>query len=190
MSLQIHIIFLFVFAYLMGSIPFGKIIASSYGIDIQRRGSGNIGFANVRRTLGWRAGLITLFADITKGFIPTLIATYLTTEVMAFYVGVVAILAHIFPIWLKFNGGKGIATGLGVILAINPLAGICGALVYVISCFVTKVSSYSSLTGLMAITTIAIYMKPFSWWQYIILVSIALWTLRDNLTGKVPNYDT
>ena len=183
-------ILLLTLAYLLGSIPFGKLVAHSRGIDIQKRGSGNIGFANVRRIVGWRAGLVTLSADIAKGFIPTFLASHFLGMTFAFFVGVVAIAGHVFPIWLRFRGGKGIATGLGVVLAINPIAGLIGATVYVISCFVTKVSSYSSMAGLIATAGIAVSIAPSSWSQYAVLILIALWTLRHNLTGKVPNYDT
>lgn len=190
MYTQIFDIFLLVFSYLIGSIPFGKIVAHSYGIDIQKRGSGNIGFANVRRIVGWRAGFVTLAADIIKGFAPTLITCHFVGVTFAFFVGLVAIVGHVFPVWLKFRGGKGIATGLGVVLALNPIAGLIGATVYVASCLVTKVSSYSSMAGLIATAGTAIFISPSSWWQYVILIVIALWTLRHNLSGKVPNYDT
>ncbi len=181
---------LLLFSYLAGSIPVGKLVASSYGIDIQRKGSGNIGFANVRRIVGWRAGLVTLAADITKGFVPTLLALYMVDEPFAFIVGVVAIIGHVFPIWLGFRGGKGIATGLGVVLAVQPIAALAGVAVYIISMLTTKVSSHSSLAGLLATLIIGIALAPSTWWQYVVLLGIALWTLRHNLTGSVQNYDT
>ncbi len=184
-----YIVALYFGAYFLGSIPFGKLVAYSYGIDIQKRGSGNIGFANVRRIVGWRAGLVTLVADITKGFIPTLLALYLVDTTTAFFVGVTAIAGHVFPVWLRFRGGKGIATGLGVVVALQPIAGLIGAAVYAISCFVTKISSRSSMIGLIATASVGIVMDPLSWWHYVILLTIALWTLRHNLTGKIPNYD-
>ena len=183
-------IILLLTGYFFGSIPFGKLVAHSYGIDIQKRGSGNIGFANVRRIVGWRAGLITLAADVLKGFVPVLIASHYSEPAFTFFVGVVAICGHLFPVWLRFRGGKGIATGLGLILAIQPVAGIIGAAVYGISCLVTKVSSRSSLIGLIATASIGIALSPASWWQYAVLLGIALWTLRHNLTGRVQNYDT
>jgi len=176
--------------YFLGSIPFGKLVAHSYGIDIQKRGSGNIGFANVRRIVGWRAGIITLAGDVMKGFMPTLAASYFVSPSFAFFVGLAAIAGHLSPVWLHFRGGKGIATGLGLALALYPIAGIIGAIVYLTSCLITKVSSYSSLAGLMATTVVGIALNPASWWQYAILILIALWTLRHNLSGKVPNYDT
>lgn len=189
MSLN-EIIALVIGAYLLGSIPFGKLIAKSYGIDIQKRGSGNIGFANMRRIVGWRAGIITLAADITKGYTPTLLAVYYLGTSAAFYIGITSIIGHIFPVWLKFRGGKGIATGLGVIFALQPIAGLIGVLVYVISCHVTRVSSRSSVFGIVAAGTTGILLSPSTWWQYIALLLIAVWTLRHNLTGKVANYDT
>jgi glycerol-3-phosphate acyltransferase PlsY len=181
---------LFLGAYLLGSIPFGKLIAHAHGIDIQTKGSGNIGFANVRRIVGWRAGLLTLFADVVKGLIPTLLALEVTDPQTAFFVGLAAIVGHVFPVWLKFRGGKGIATGLGLVCALHPLAAAVGATTYVLSCLVTKVSSRSSLIGLLATMAVGIALAPSSWWQYVLLLLIALWTLRHNLMGKVPNYDT
>lgn len=181
---------LLLIAYFVGSIPFGKIVAHQYGIDIQKRGSGNIGFANVRRILGWRAGIVTLCADIAKGLLPTFVAVHVFDPTTAFFVGIVAIVGHVFPVWLRFRGGKGIATGLGVVIALNPLAAAIGAAVYVVSCLLTRVSSHGSLAGLIATAAIGIATIPSSWWQYVALILIALWTLRHNLAGKVPNYDT
>jgi Predicted membrane protein len=177
-------------AYLLGSVPFGKLIAASYGIDIQKRGSGNIGFANVRRIVGWHAGLLTLSADVLKGYLPTLVAYTTVGSPFAFYVGLIAILGHIFPVWLKFRGGKGIATGLGLVLALQPIAGLIGGATYILSCLVTRVSSYSSLIGLLATALAGYLLYPATWWYYAVLFLLALWTLRHNITGKVPNYDT
>ncbi|RYX79004.1 glycerol-3-phosphate acyltransferase [bacterium] len=185
-----YIIALYFGAYLSGSIPFGKLVAQSYNIDIQTRGSGNIGFANVRRIVGWRAGIITLGADITKGFLPVVLALHFFDATTAFFVGIVAILGHVFPIWLRFRGGKGIATGLGVLLALQPFAALIGAAAYVVSCYVTKVSSRSSIIGLSVTALVGVVVAPSTWWYYIVLIIIAIWTLRHNLTGKVPNYDT
>lgn len=186
-----YILLLFMFAYLCGSIPFGKIIARHYGIDIQKRGSGNIGFANVRRILGWRAGIFTLIGDVTKGIIPTALALIYIGQPIAFFVGLAAIAGHLHPIWLRFRGGKGIATGLGVVIVLQPIAAAVGALTYIIGCIIIKKSSYSSLIGLAITTIVGIYLSPDSWWQYCILTAIACWTLRKNLLRTMKySYDT
>ncbi len=187
---EYYIILLAIMSYLLGSIPFGKLVARTHHVDIQKRGSGNIGFANVRRILGWRAGLITLTGDIVKGLLPTYLALYFFGLPIAFFIGLLAILGHIFPIWLGFRGGKGIATGLGLVLAIQPIAALAGAATYIIASYLTRASSRGSLIGLAVTAITAISLQPASWWQYVILLLIALWALRHNLTGRVPNYES
>lgn len=183
-------ILLISWGYLFGSIPFGKIIAQHYGVDIQKRGSGNIGFANVRRVLGWKAGIGTLAGDILKGFIPALTALQLShSSTVAFIVGLAAIIGHIFPVWLRFHGGKGIATGLGVVAVLNPVAATIGSAVYLIGCVAFKRSSTASILGVFSVTTTAALISPQEAWQYILLLFVALWTLRHNLRGTVPDYD-
>lgn len=177
-------------SYSAGSIPFGKLVGIRLGVDIQKHGSGNIGFANVRRILGWRAGLLTLAGDIIKGYFPTIVAMYLYGEAIAFWVGLAAIVGHIFPVWLKFRGGKGIATGLGTVAALEPLAALFGAIIYIAAGIAFKKSSVASLIGLGAAVVIGIYLNQAFWWHYLVFICIACWTLRHNIAGKVPNYAT
>ena len=117
---------LLIFAYLMGSIPTGVIVGRAFGnVDPRTQGSKNIGAANVFRTAGKKLGAITLLGDILKGLIPVAIAR--GTLDSYFWIGAVALaafLGHLYPIFLKFKGGKGIATGLGVFLALSPLPAI------------------------------------------------------------------
>ncbi len=178
-----------VLAYFCGSIPFGKIIAASFGIDIQKRGSGNIGFANVLRVLGWKAAVPVLLLDALKGFIPTFIAAWLFGIPTAFVIGMCAIVGHLFPVWLRFKGGKGIATGLGVLLGATPLVGIIAFLVYILSSAFLRNSSYASITAGLSVIVSGIVLYPAYFWAYVLLLLIALWTLRKNLFGSVPNYD-
>lgn len=183
-------ILIIAWGYLLGSIPFGKLVGKLYGIDIQRRGSGNIGFANVRRVLGWKAGILTLTGDILKGFIPTLLVLLTTNNTnLAYFTGLAAVLGHIFPVWLKFRGGKGIATGLGLVTVINPIAAAIGSAVYISGCLVFKRSSTASILGVFSVAITASLISPELAWQYILLLAIALWTLRNNLRGTVPDYD-
>lgn len=177
-------------AYLAGSIPFGKIVGWVYKIDIQKRGSGNIGFANVRRVLGWRAGVITLAADILKGLIPVLVARHIFGENAAFVAGVCAVIGHVYPVWLRFHGGKGIATGLGMVLVLQPVAALVGVAVYIAGCALLKNSGRSSILGVGCLVITATLIRPGLWWQYVVMLCIALWTLRKNIAGTVPNYDT
>lgn len=184
-----NIYFLLILGYLLGSIPFGKIIARGYGVDIQKRGSGNIGFANVRRVLGWRAGLLTLACDIAKGAVPTLLAYHEAGQLLAFWVGVSAILGHVFPVWLRFRGGKGIATGLGVMSVLQPVTAMLGLACYIISTVMFRRSFIGSLIGTSIICLAGALWDPARWWQYALLAVLAAWTLRHNILGTVPNYD-
>jgi len=118
-----HIAFWLVAAYLLGSIPFGVVVARLVsGSDPRSGGSGNIGATNVLRTVGKKAGILTLALDILKGYLP--VAAVLGSEPawLPAAVGIAAFLGHIFPIYLKFKGGKGVATGAGIFLALSPSA--------------------------------------------------------------------
>lgn len=176
-------------AYLLGSIPFGKIIAARQGIDIQKRGSGNIGFANVLRILGWKAAVPVLILDVSKGLLPTLLASTLFTIQTGFIIGAIAVLGHLFPLWLRFRGGKGVATSLGVLLGTTPLIGLIGFSVYVVSSLLFKKSSYASLAAGFAVSIAGSLLFPQYLWAYGLLLFIALVMLRKNLFGTVPNYD-
>lgn len=182
-------VLLIFFAYLCGSVPFGKLIGRAHGIDIQRRGSGNIGFANVRRVLGWRAGLLTLAGDIAKGALPAYLAVLTVSRVAAFWVGLSAIAGHLFPVWLRFRGGKGIATGLGMLCVLQPVPAAIGAGVYIAGCLIFRNSAVSSLAGVLCLAIAGSALAPANWWRFALLLCIALWTLRKNLAGTVPNYD-
>ncbi|MHC4758107.1 MAG: glycerol-3-phosphate 1-O-acyltransferase PlsY [Planctomycetota bacterium] len=152
---------LIIAAYLLGSIPFGLIIAKAHGVNLQSIGSGNIGATNVTRALGKKWGFLCFFLDVLKGFIPTLAAmpqlimalTYPERVIVLFLwlsVGCAAILGHIFPIYLKFKGGKGVATSFGVAIGIWPYFTICAAIAIVIWALVVTVWRYVSLASMAA----------------------------------------
>lgn len=109
-------------AYLVGAIPFGIVFSLIMaGIDPRAQGSGNIGATNVLRTIGKKAGLFTLAADLLKGFLPVLAASFFLREPHGVaLVGFAAFAGHLFPVYLNFKGGKGIATGAGIMLAVSP----------------------------------------------------------------------
>jgi len=110
-------------AYLLGSIPTGLLLGKAYGIDVRKEGSGNIGATNLYRTLGRRIGVLTLIGDCCKGLLPVLAARYFApTTDLAAWVGLAAFCGHVFSLFLMFKGGKGVATALGVFLALSPLA--------------------------------------------------------------------
>jgi glycerol-3-phosphate acyltransferase PlsY len=117
------LIILLVGAYLLGSIPTGLLLGKVYGVDVRSEGSGNIGATNLYRTVGRKVGIMTLAGDCLKGLLPVLAVQYssLPTEYAA-WVGLAAFCGHVFPVFLRFRGGKGVATALGVFLALSPLA--------------------------------------------------------------------
>ncbi|MFP3868760.1 MAG: glycerol-3-phosphate 1-O-acyltransferase PlsY [Desulfobacteraceae bacterium] len=125
-------------AYLLGSIPVGMIIAWLMGgPDLREAGSGNIGAANVYRLLGRNAGVFTLFGDALKGVLPVFVARFGPVALGGWHgwaiatVGLVAVLGHIYPLYLRFKGGKGVATGLGVIATLCPLSALLLVAVWV-----------------------------------------------------------
>lgn len=141
-------VFLIIFAYLVGSIPIGVLLARLKGKDPRRVGSGNIGATNVMRSAGKVLGIITLIGDVTKGFIPTFIAMRLGEPALVIaLVGLAAFSGHLFPVFLKFQGGKGVATGAGVFLAISPLVIFISFVIFVIVFLIWKYVSLGSLTG-------------------------------------------
>lgn len=142
----------FVVAYLIGSLPFGFLIARYVaGVDIRQSGSGNIGATNVARVLGKKLGLAVLVLDCLKGALPTAALPWLLSDSaglrlhLAVVSGTAAILGHMFPCWLKFRGGKGVATALGVALALAPLSTAAAFVVFVACMVLTRIVSLSSI---------------------------------------------
>jgi len=160
-----------VFAYLTGSIPFGVIIARAHHQDLRTVGSGNIGATNVSRALGKRWGYICFGLDVLKGFIPTLLTLIviksgsLQAGLSPFIflwlwlaVGCAAILGHIFPLYLKFKGGKGVATSFGVALGIWPYFTISAVLAIITWAGVVLKTRYISLSSMVAAIAFPLYL--------------------------------
>ncbi len=177
-------------AYLLGSIPFGVIIAKAKGKDLRSIGSGNIGATNVARALGRRWAYFCFVLDVLKGLAPMLVVRALievpnpTPSLLALWllVGCASICGHIFPIYLKFKGGKGVATSLGVALGLWPYYTICAAFAFVVWAAVVLLSRYISLASIAASITfpvaliLAIILKP--GWNF-----VNLWPLLTAATA-------
>lgn len=142
---------LFVFSYIYGSVPFGLILVKLLkGVDIRKIGSGNIGATNVSRVLGIKGGLISGILDISKGFIPVILGRYLgLSEIELFLLGFFGVIGHDFSIFLSFNGGKGVASTLGLLIAINPVVVLIEAIPFFNTFFLTRFVSLSSIMGLL-----------------------------------------
>ena len=153
-------------AYLLGSIPTGFLVAKAKGIDIRSVGSGNIGATNAMRVLGKPAGIFVLLADAAKGFVaakwlPLLILHFVSHPIGSFdnlpiYAGIFAVIGHNYTCWLKFKGGKGIATTAGVYLALAPMTVGIAFLVFILTVAATRFVSLGSIAAAIALP-IAVY---------------------------------
>ncbi|MFA4905216.1 MAG: glycerol-3-phosphate 1-O-acyltransferase PlsY [Candidatus Margulisiibacteriota bacterium] len=150
-----NLLLFIILGYLSGSIPFGYLIAKLKGVDIRKTGSGNIGATNIFRTLGPAAGILVFALDFIKGLAPTLAALfYLKDPLQVILVGLFAILGHSFSIFLKGKGGKGAATGLGVLAVIAPDILAFTAILVVILIFTTRYVSIGSIFGAAAVAAL------------------------------------
>lgn len=148
-GLIMHILFP-VIGYLVGAIPFGLVIGRMAGIDIRTEGSRNIGATNVNRVLGKKLGALTLICDCLKGLLPMALAAYFLAdtadrELIVALIGLFAVVGHMFPVYLKFRGGKGVATSLGVFLYLSPPAIAISLAVFIASVALSGFVSVGSL---------------------------------------------
>ena len=178
-------------SYLMGSIPFGFILTKILlKKDIREIGSGNIGATNVLRTGNKIIGYITLSLDILKAIIPLLIIKFNHSEFL-FISALSIFLGHVFPLWLKFKGGKGVATYVGMLFCINYILGfvfiICWFIIFIIS-------RYSSLSSLIASLTIPLYhffiIDNNNYYFFIILFILIFFTHRQNVKRLINNTES
>jgi glycerol-3-phosphate acyltransferase PlsY len=140
-------------AYLFGAVPFGLLVAKSRGVDIRTQGSGNIGATNVFRCIGKGWGIFTFVLDALKGFIPAFFFPVIGNANSEFGVlfGLAAIIGHSFPVYLKFKGGKGVATSAGMLLGVAPLAVGIGFACWVLCLLISRYVSLSSIVAAIAV---------------------------------------
>ena len=151
----IEIIGICLIAYLSGSIPFGAFLAKTQNINIFDHGSGNIGATNVARILGKKAGLITLLGDVLKGWGMVFLASlFFKKSILIALVGLSVFLGHLFSIFLKFKGGKGVATGLGVVGFLMPLPTLLSVAIFSLT---LRVSGYVSLSSILAAISLPVF---------------------------------
>lgn len=169
--------------YLFGSIPFGIVITRVFGLgDLRKIGSGNIGTTNVLRTGSKTAAAATLILDGGKGAIAVLVARWLAAEDAAQFAGLMAFLGHCFPIWLKFKGGKGVATFLGLMLALAWPVGIACCLSWLVTALISRISSLSALVS-AASTTVWIVVLGYGQAALlgILVTLLVFWRHRENI---------
>lgn len=179
-------------AYLLGSIPFSFLVVKIFaGADIRQHGSRNVGATNVARTFGKLPGIIALLLDIAKGYAAVAIAQWLTLRPewpyppapdsalhsRAFWIalaGLVAVIGHMAPLWLKFHGGKGVATATGAFLAMSPIAVAGGVIVFIIVLLATRFVSLASILSAVSMPVFFRYLAHASSWTIIITVAMAV----------------
>ena len=151
-------------AYLLGSIPFGYILVKIFrNEDIRASGSGNIGATNVARSGAKGLGIATLLLDCGKAFVAVKIAQHIApgNYDLAVVAAVAAILGHVFPVWLSFRGGKGVASALGVFLALTPISAACTFAVFLVIVLITRYVSLASVVGSATFPLFAFHFVPF-----------------------------
>ena len=154
-----------VFAYALGSIPFGVLLARIQNIDLREHGSKNIGATNVTRILGKKAGALTLLGDMLKGLLGVAIASWVSNDPFTIAgAGIMVFLGHLFSAFLNFKGGRGVATGLGVHLYIMPIETLGAVTVFIFTLWVSKYVSLSSIIAAIALSIFGVFIEsPFSY---------------------------
>jgi len=163
---------LIIASYFIGAIPSGVVLARAFsGKDIRQEGSGNIGATNVTRVLGKKLGALTLVGDLLKGFLPVWVGSYLVSSLnVVCLMGCAAFLGHLFPVYLKFKGGKGVATALGVFLYLSPIVILVEIIVFV---FVVGIWRYVSLGSLIAAASMPLLLVIIGSPKPVVLLSMA-----------------
>ena len=171
-----------IISYLMGSIPFGFILTKIFlKKDIRDIGSGNIGATNALRTGSKLIGFTTLILDILKAIIPVIIVKIYYIEYL-YIASLCVFLGHVFPIWLKFKGGKGVATYVGILCCINIYLGLVFGIVWLITFLISKYSSLSSLVGAISIPIINFFIfKDEVIFFFIIMFVLIFYTHKENI---------
>jgi len=168
-------------SYLLGSIPFGFILTKIFlKKDIRNIGSGNIGATNALRTGNKSLGYATLALDITKAILPVLYVKFNYPDYI-FIASLSAFLGHVFPVWLKFKGGKGVATYVGILFSINVILGLIFIVSWTITFIISKYSSLSSLTASLIVPVYLVIFKNYDSIFFIIMFVLIFYTHKENV---------
>jgi acyl phosphate:glycerol-3-phosphate acyltransferase len=195
-------------SYLLGSIPFGYLVGRIAGIDIRKCGSGNVGATNVIRTLGKAYGYPVFVADFLKGFgavkLSLLIATQAqaewgSPEMFGILAAISSVIGHSFPIWLRFKGGKGVATSAGALFGLAPVAALIGTAIWILTFWLTRYVSVASIAAAAALPFIILITTWLSrttskslFYSSVCLAAVVIWRHRSNLSrlmrGTEPRF--
>ena len=180
-----------IISYLMGSIPFGLILTKLFlKKDIREIGSGNIGATNALRTGNKLIGYSTLMLDVLKAVIPVLYVKINFPD--AVYISALcSFIGHVFPVWLKFKGGKGVATYVGILFSLNIIFGLVFGVCWLIIFFISKYSSLASLIGSLSIPVYILIMEGFeNLFFYLIMLILIFFTHRENIKRLINKEET
>jgi glycerol-3-phosphate acyltransferase PlsY len=172
-------------AYLLGAIPFGWILGKTAGgRDVRREGSGNIGATNVARSLGWGAGILTLMLDVGKGAVAVWAASRVTgQEAFALAAAIAVVAGHVFPVYLGFKGGKGVATGLGAFLVLDPAAAALAGVVFAGTVWASRRVSAGSIAaaGALPVILLGLGRSPATWGTALFCSVVIIVRHRENI---------
>jgi len=181
MSNPLYLIISVILSYFIGNISPAILIAKASGVDIRSQGSGNAGSTNVLRVLGKKAAIATLAIDILKGVTAVLLGRYIGGQSVAVFCGVAVFIGHIWPLLFGFRGGKGIATGFGAIVSIEPILGLEIAVIALLGIVFSKRVAVGSVLAAAALPFLAYYMHPdYLLWSSAMGV-IAIFKHRQNI---------
>ena len=181
---NLYLVLAVVIAYLLGNISPSTILAKMAGKDIKKAGSGNAGTTNALRVLGKKAALITLVIDIGKGVVAVLLGGIISGPEAAMICAPAVFIGHVWPVLLKFKGGKGVATAFGTLLAVNwQLALICLGIVIVVV-VLTRMVSLGSVTAAVCFVVLAHFMEPGFFWPGLVMAVILIFKHRANI-GRI-----
>ena len=182
-------------AYILGSVPSGYVLGKLAGVDVRKVGSGNIGAANVARAVGKWQGALTLVADSAKGFLPVFIALQLElSPVVTALTAIAVFLGHLYPLFLKFHGGKGVATALGALLALAPMAALVLIAVFAVVVFCSRIVSLGAMTAAVTAPLVLwlFYQPPAIIGMGLFLAAMVVLRHRSNiqrlLAGTEPHF--
>ena len=189
--MNLEIILVLFYSYFLGSIPFGLIITKVFlRKDIRNVGSGNIGTTNVLRTGKKSLAIATLIFDILKGYVSVLITLKYFND-LVYFSALICFIGHIFPVWLKFKGGKGVATYLGIIFALSFKFGIIFGITWLLISFIFKYSSLSSMIGALIVFVYSMFLDNITLSIFLFITFIIiLYTHRENIVRLKDSSET
>ncbi|MBR2547975.1 MAG: glycerol-3-phosphate 1-O-acyltransferase PlsY [Eubacterium sp.] len=187
-NIDLNFILAVVIAYLLGSISPSTILAKAQGVDIKKEGSGNAGTTNTLRVLGKKAAIITLIVDIGKGVLAVSLAEMISGPEAAYVAALAALCGHVWPIFFKFKGGKGVATAFGVVLRLDWRIAVMMFALLVVVVLITKMVSVGSISVCIAFPIACWFMHREMFPVSLIMAAIVIWKHSDNIK-RLINHD-